>query len=117
MSVSYMEGFGGDSWSQHKEKPYRSIMPINSVLVHAQVKAEDVSSWKSSSIYFINCVKVYINIVGECICIWFVFAYTVPTLLIKAQCILKQRGQSYGDEAFCPFHQKDDEDHKGTDLV
>lgn len=39
-----MEGFSSDSWSQHKEKPYRSIMPINSVLVHAQVEPKDVSS-------------------------------------------------------------------------
>lgn len=29
----------------------------------------------------------------------------IPTLLIKAQCILMQQGrQSYGDEAFCPSH-------------
>lgn len=39
-----MEGFNSDHWSQHKKKPYRSIMPINSVLVHAQVEAKDVSS-------------------------------------------------------------------------
>lgn len=71
-----MEGFSRERWSQHKKKPYRSIMPINSVLVHAQVEAKDVSSWKSSSIYFINYVKVYINIVSECTCIWSVFAYT-----------------------------------------
>lgn len=34
-----------------------------------------------------------------CICI--------PTLSMKAQCILMQRVQSYGDEAFCaPPHKK-----------
>lgn len=100
-----MERFSSDRWSQHKEKPYRSTMPIDSVLVHAQVKAKDVSSWKSSSIYFINYVKVYINIVCECTCIWFVFAYTY-SVYESTMYLMQRGGQSYGDEAFDPPHQK-----------